>query len=351
MKRALCVILILLIIIILPISCDVHEWPDIPKYVKVHLVLGYDTDFMEWNHLYDGKEVIEKGIGKTYDNCLKDGRIRYIVRAYPISEKQRTAKDHTHEFIFYRSLSEGYDHEVTLDMIPGNYNIMVWSDMVKPDAEAHFHDAGNFAEIRLIGEHTANTDHRDAFRGTGSILLTTGTMEQLPDTLDILMQRPLAKYELIATDLQEFMDKEIEYLTKEAETKGEAPPTKVNMEDYKVVFHYSGFMPDVYNLHADKPVDSATGVLFESKPVALNDNEAALGFDYVFVNGKESAVTVQIGLYHDKDDRQLALSDPIDVPLRRSRHTIIQGAFMTHQASGGIIIDPGFDGNHNIIIE
>ncbi len=331
-------------------SCDVHQWPQTPELVKCHLRLNYQTQMTEWEHLYDGSTVIEQGSGDTYDNRREYGKIRYIIRTYPVSEKMRTASDYTQQFEFTRDINKGYDHQVTLDILPGNYNIMVWSDLVQKEGDDHFHDAGNFAEIRLQGEHKGNNDYRDAFRGTGSITLEASIKEQKTDTLEITMQRPLAKFEFITNDLKEFLDKEIEYLKQEASTRGENAPTRVDTDKYKVVFHYSGYMPNAYNMNTDKPVDSATGVMFESKLVILNDNEASLGFDYVFVNGKEAGVSVQIGLY-DGDNRQIALSDPIDVSLRRSHHTILRGSFLMQQATGGIVINPEFDGNHNIVIE
>lgn len=345
---------ILYLIICLPIlllsACDVHEWPETPEFVKLHLRLNYETDMTEWEHLYDGTSVIEQGYGETYDNHRDYGKIRYIVRTYPVSEKMRTTSDYTQEFVFTKDISEGYDHEVTLDLLPGNYNVMVWSDLVQTSGDNHFHNADNFAEIMLQGDHKGNTNYRDAFRGTNNISLVADIMERLPDTLNVEMQRPLAKYEFLTTDLKEFINKEFEYLQKEAATRGEVPPTRVNTDDYKVVFYYSGFMPNTYNMNTDKPVDSQMGVLFESKLGILSENEASLGFDYVFVNGKKSAVTVQIGLY-DKEDRQLALSDPINVPLQRNHHTMLKGSFLMSQASGGITINPDFDGNHNILIE
>ena len=331
-------------------SCDVHQWPETPELVKCHLRLNYQTQMTEWEHLYDGSNVIEQGIGNTYDNRREYGKIRYIIRTYPVSEKMRTASDYTQQFEFTRDINKGYDHQVTLDILPGNYNIMVWSDLVQKEGNDHFHDAGNFAEIRLQGEHRGNNDYRDAFRGTGSIALEASIKEQKTDTLEITMQRPLAKFEFITNDLKEFLDKEIEYLKQEATTRGENAPTRVDTDKYKVVFHYSGYMPNAYNMNTDKPVDSATGVMFESKLGILNDNEASLGFDYVFVNGKEAGVSIQIGLY-DGENRQIALSDPIDVSLRRSHHTILRGSFLMQQATGGIVINPEFDGNHNIVIE
>lgn len=345
---------ILYLIICMPMlllsACDVHEWPETPEFVKLHLRLNYETDMTEWEHLYDGASVIEQGLGETYDNHQDYGKIRYIIRAYPVSEKMRTSQNYTQEFVFTKDIAKGYDHEVTLDVLPGNYNFMVWSDLVQTSGDSHFHNADNFAEITLQGDHKGNTDHRDAFRGSGNISLVSDIVEHTPDILDITMQRPLAKYEFLTTDLKEFIDKEYEYLQKEAATRGETPPTRVNTDDYKVVFYYSGYMPNTYNMNTDKPVDSKMGILFESKLEILSENEASLGFDYVFVNGKKSAVTVQIGLY-DKEERQLALSDPINVPLQRNHHTILEGSFLMQEASGGITINPDFDGNHNIVIE
>ena len=103
---------ILYFIMCLPIlflsACDVHEWPETPEFVKMHLRLNYETDMTEWEHLYDGISVIEQGYGETYDNHRDYGKIRYIVRTYPVSEKMRTTSDYTQEFVFTKDISEGY---------------------------------------------------------------------------------------------------------------------------------------------------------------------------------------------------------------------------------------------------
>ena len=67
--------------ILLLTSCDVHEWPETPELVKLHLRLNYETDMAKWEHLYDGSNVIEVGLGETYDNHQDYGMIRYIVSA------------------------------------------------------------------------------------------------------------------------------------------------------------------------------------------------------------------------------------------------------------------------------
>lgn len=331
-------------------ACDVHEWPEPPEYAKLHLRLNYETDMAEWNHTYDeDKEVVtELGMGKTYDNHQKYGKIRYIVRAYPTSEKQRAEQGKVQEFTFTKDISEGYDHRVTLDVLPGSYNIMVWSDLVETSNDAYFYDAEDFAEIMLQGTHRANTDHRDAFRGTNSISLMTDMKERQPDTLDIVMQRPLAKYEFVTNDVAEFIDKESTRVNSKSATNEDAPTRAVKLEDYKVVFYYIGFMPHAYSIYTDKPVDSSTGIIFESTLKELNDSEASMGFDYIFTNGTESAVTVQIGIF-DQEDTRISLTAPIEVPIRRSHHTILKGRFLMTEASGGVYVNPEYDGDHNVI--
>lgn len=344
---------IFLIAFFLVTSCDIHEWPEEPERVPFYLRLNYETTMTQWMHLYNGSDVIERSEGDTYDNHLKYGKIRYVIRAYPAFEKQRTISDYVQEFVITKDVSEGYDHGVTLDLPPGNYNIMVWSDLVQVGGDSYFYNADNFAEIRLRGEgHQGNNDYRDAFRGSNNIFLISDIVERDPDTLDVTMQRPLAKFEFVSNDVKEFIDKETTRITKgnAEESASEDEPTRViNIEDYKVVFYYVGFMPNAYSIQTDKPVDSSTGVIFESTLKKLTDSEASIGFDYVFVNGKESAVTVQIAIF-DSEGTQLSLTEPIEVPLNRSHHTILTGMFLMSQASGGATINPDYDGDHNLII-
>lgn len=334
-------------------ACDVHEFPVAPETVNFHLRLNYETEMTEWKHSYDGTSVVEQGQGKTYDNHLANGRIRYIVRAYPAQDKLRTAQNATAEFVFTKDIAEGYDHEVTLALPPGDYNIRVWSDLQQTDNNTYLYNTDNFASIMLQGNHQSNTNYRDAFRGSSNISLVSDIMERVPETYEITMQRPLAKFEFVTNDVAEFIEKESTRVAAEANGESNLPSIDVstravNIEDYKVVFYYVGFMPCAYSIYTDKPVDSSTGVLFESTLKELSASEASMGFDYVFVNGTKSAVTVQIGLY-DNEGLQLSMSEPIEVPLKRSHHTIMTGTFLLLDASGGVAINPEFDGEYNLI--
>ncbi len=328
-------------------SCDIHEFPEIPEKVQVNLNLNFEisaTGITEWNHIYDDNGVTEQGFGDIYDNTHSQVYIRYIIRTYPV---QGNNQNYTQEFIIKKNIADGYSHSVALDIAPGDYDIMVWADMVEDSTDAPFYNADNFSEIFLEGVHQGCNEYRDAFRGTTRISLVASIIEQETKTIEVQLQRPLAKYEFVTTGLTDFIKKE--QLRIEAINAAKADNSKnISIDDYRVVFHYVGFMPNTYSMFTDKPVDSSTGVQFDSELQKISDTEASMGFDYVFVNGTESAVTVQIGIY-DSSGTQVSLTDPINVPLRRNHHTIMRGSFLLMNASGGVTIDPGFDGDYNLV--
>ena len=65
------------------------------------------------------------------------------------------------------------------------------------------------------------------------------------------------------------------------------------------------------------------------------------------VNGHESSVAVCMEVY-DPDGELIGSTSTISVPTMRGRNTIVRGRFLTSQATGGVGIDPGFDGEYNI---
>ena len=86
---------------------------------------------------------------------------------------------------------------------------------------------------------------------------------------------------------------------------------------------------------------------FTSTLSPLNEEEALIGFDYVLVNGTESSVSVQVGLY-DSEGTMLSLSNPVTVPIVRGKVTTVRGKFLTLATGSGIGVSPGFDGEYNI---
>ncbi|MCH5219606.1 MAG: hypothetical protein J1F20_03470 [Muribaculaceae bacterium] len=328
-------------------SCSVHEWyateedpdqpqPPVDNYEKglYSLRLQFEPHFHQVDLNDDGT------LGeayRTYDNTHSQGYMHYFIRAFRIVDGT-PERDHFEEFTFSRDISTGYECKYVLELSEGAYRVMVWTHMTPGPDDDHYYDASNFSEIRLTGEHTANTDYRDAFRGSVDITVkaTDGHDAKPTPSTTLTLERPFAKFEFITTDLAAFINKQ------------RSGANSLSLNDYQVVFYYNGFMPNAYSMHTDRNVDSATGVYFTSSLTQLNDNEASMGFDYVFVNDKETYVTLQIGLVSPATARQVALSDPVRVTLQRNHHVTVRGSFLTGDASGSGIIDPGFDGDINV---
>ncbi len=310
-------------------SCDIHQFPDpSPKEIQFVLHLDYSTELP----LHKIVEYTEdtKSAGAGHD-------IRYIINVY---DAQDTAgKTVLHSFTLTKDDVSKLDHSTVLSIPEGSYRFVVWTDyVVQGSEEDHHYQTDRFEYITLPeGDHRGSTDVRDAF--TGSV--TSDVSEKVQEAR-VSMSRPLAKFNFISTDLQEFIARSLE----ESKNKSSSP---VELDDLIAVFIYNGYMPSAYNLHTEKPTDARPNVYFRSKIVQLNEHEAEMGFDYLFINGDETTASIALEVY-DSEENLLSRFKPVDVPLVRSKLTTIKANFLTSEADGGVAVNPDYDGNHTIVV-
>ena len=356
-------------------SCAVHEWPE-PTPADVIVNLDFDTQMPQY------KVLNEEGTRASHDG--RDYDIRYAIAAYRLLQDGSYAEEPFLLKVFSKDEIEELNATFRFSIDEGSYRFYVWTDFVLAGTRSdYFYNTTSFRRISLQGTHEGNNDFRDAFSGSADLKVIRRGSKETPSTVTVQMRRPLAKFEFITTDLQEFITKTIEAMIRkeEAEAAAKAGETKseggdnpeditptesdtktdgdtktgdtktpvVDLEKYTVVFFYSGYMPNAYNMMEGKPCDSATGVKFSSAISTIDNHDARLGFDYVFVNGEESSVMVTVALY-DEEGTQLSISRQIEVPIKRSMLTTVRGSFLMQNTGGGVAIDPGFDDEFNIYI-
>ena len=333
-------------------SCAVHEWPE-PSPADVIVNLDFDTQLPQY------KVLNEEGTRASHDG--RDYDIRYAIAAYRLLQDGSYAEEPFLLKVFSKDEIDELNATFRFSIDEGSYRFYVWTDFVLAGTQSdYFYNTTNFRRISLQGTHEGNNDFRDAFSGSADLKVIRLGSRETPSTVTVQMRRPLAKFEFITTDLQEFITKTIEAMIRkeEAEAAAKAGETKsdgdtktpvVDLEKYTVVFFYSGYMPNAYNMMEGKPCDSATGVKFSSAISAIDNHDARLGFDYVFVNGEESSVMVTVALY-DEEGTQLSISRQIEVPIKRSMLTTVRGSFLMQNTGGGVAIDPGFEDEFNIYI-
>ncbi len=323
----------------------VHEFPT-PQDAPVTVKLTFDTDMPIYK-----EEVFKSkaGLSDTYD-------IRYILKAFPRKKSVGFYTVPSHTWVFTEEDFESQNYKVQIELAEGVYKFICWSDFYQDDPEngLFFSVDDNFQIIRENADYIGNNYMRDCYRGSTVIDVIRFGSKVEPVSGQIAMTRAISKFSIEATDLNDFYRKAA--ATKTELTGQKYYPQDINIEDYSVVFYYTGFKPNAYNLHTDRPCDSNTGYSFRSSIVRMQDEDdnpdndkAFLGFDYCFANGTETTVNLAIGI-EDKDGNEISLVKGINVHLRRGMHTIMRGRFMSQESYGGVAINPDFDGEFNIII-
>lgn len=317
-------------------SCDVHEFPaPAPKEMDFTLTLNYDTNLPLYK-VVEYSEETRNAVVERYD-------VRYIVKAFDADAEGAEARKELYHFEFTEDDVNELNTSLLLSLVPGNYNFVVWTDYVEAgDCADLYYDTHQFEEIALQGEsHEGSNDFRDAFRGS-----VVSEVSESIASADVDMERPLARFNFVSIDVEDF-------IVKVASVSGDEiarNSSDVDLNEYKAVFYYHGFMPYSYNMFTNKPADSKAGVSFESSLQRISDNEAELGFDYVFVNGSESNIVVSVEIY-DHEDRLISSFKPIEVPLVRSKLTTVRARFLTSDAEGGVTVIPDYDGEYNYTVD
>lgn len=321
------------------VSC-VHEWPEDARPVReVRLNVSHTLNWDQFD------------MTVSRDPAADNSTTRYHFKIYdsdniggsPVSEVEFTRGD----------LARG-DFSTTVNVPAGDYTLYAWSDIADAsNSRSRFFDTSDFSKIIYSEPYGGNNDLRDAFRGVTSFSVFDNLEADYSVEADLPMERPLARYEFISTDLIDFLEGEagrgmITF------SRGDSPldiPSRVpEFNKYRVRMIYSGYMPSTFNNFTNKPVDSRTGMSYDAKITVINDSEARLGFDHVMVNGAESSVAVALEIY-DPKGQLIGRVNTINVPTKRSRNTTVRGRFLTSKATGGVGIDPGFNGDFNIEIK
>lgn len=348
--RVICRLLPALCLAVVAAGCDVHEFPELPQEAAFTLRLDFDTELPL--HKEVQYAVRSAGAANAYD-------VRHIVSVHRLAADGSYVRQADRLFVFTCDDEAGLNCSQELTLAEGKYNFFVWTDYVHEGTTAdNYYATPDFAEIILTSrtDHAGCEEYRDAFRGSQQAAVTVRKdgMREASNVATVTMKRPMAKFKFVSTDYGQFVE---EALKARAGTEGtestdgtESGTRVVDPADYRVVFRYTGFMPCSYNMFTDRPADSWTGVSFEGGLKTLGNDEVELGFDYVFVNGSEAGVSVAVEVYH-KDGELVASSPTINVPLVRSKLTVVKGSFLTSVAEGGVGIDPDFDDEYNIEIK
>ena len=242
----------------------------------------------------------------------------------------------------------------SLALHAARYHVVAWMDYVdNGSVDDKYYTIPSLSSISVpaAGNYIGDEDHKDTYVARQEIDLKAHR-DRWNETVDVTvtLQRPMAKIEFIATDIDKFLD---ELAARHSEITGSVADDLLSqtpdLSTIRVQVDYAGYFPSGFNAYTNKPNDARTGMSFGCSMQPLSDKEAHLAGDYIFVNGSESAVTVNLTL-RDGEGNLLNRIEGINVPIVRGKLTVIRDEFLTRSYAPGIGIDPGFDGEINVVI-
>lgn len=218
---------------------------------------------------------------------------------------------------------------------PGLYKALIWCDYVSDQVgNDWYYKVSDLRTIVYTSTTPDDNDDKDAYTGVETVDLTPyiEAGEGHSITIPVNLNRPLGRWRLVADDIAEF---------EEAGGNPAALWTRVT---------YSSFVSSGYNVERQEPNlfdEPMTRTYYH--PI-FDRSSGELTHDYVFVYGQESYVNLALEFY--EGDRKISSWSVPDVPLMRNRETLIRGRFLTTaKQSGGIGIDPGFNGEHIVPVK
>lgn len=316
-------------------SC-VHQWPEVKTWRQVVLHVSHQREWT-YHHIV---------IPSTDSRAVSPERhvVRYMIRVFRPGKQTPLASE-----VYFRDVLEPEDFDITIMVPTGDIEVRAWCDYVETDLRTdHLYMCDDFSAISFTEPYGGGLEEKDAFAGVSYLNVPESIDHDMLIDTDMVMQRPLAAYAFITTDVERFLQSEatrrnIPELATKAESRSRT------LEEYKIKVIYAGFYAHVYNHFDDNPVDVKTNVSYEARMTPINDKEALLCFDHVMVNGLESTTPVAIEVY-DNEGVKVASINPYTIPIKRSRCTVLRGEFLSAQGSGALGIDPGFDGQYLIEI-
>ncbi len=310
-----------------------------PTLVEVNTEVTLDLELVPLEIIT--QESARSGTNKARSGTTKadDGyRRRFIIEAW------REGKPTARQVTVMETAEEDGDGKISLPihlkLHALEYTLAVWTDYVKAGTtDDLYYDTDNLQQVACTDPYTGSTPYRDCLYGTAPLDLRQYRDEwNAKVQIKVDMVRPLAKYELIATDVKDFLRK----------TKKQ----RADDETFTITFSYGFYLPTVFNVLTGKPADSRTGIAYTTPLTVPTDGqkECTIGTDFVFVNGTESFVSLSMEI-RDGGGNVISRTTGLEVPYRRGHLTTVRARFLTNEMQGGVDIDDDFDGNIDVDLD
>lgn len=278
-----------------------------------------------------------------------DKSLRLIVEAFKYDDAETVIE--RKELVLPEGSSLDDTFSVEMDLSATRYTLVAWltyTDANHNYDDVYYESSNGLRNISLITPAEGNTDHKDCYYGNTEVnLLSYAGQWNVDIEIPIVVERPIAKYYLVANDVSQF-------LTKSASTKS---VSYSDIEKYTAEILYEGFIPNGLNAYTGELNDATTGLSYTSSLVVINDEKVAVAMDYALSknlsnksddDGTTLSVTVKI---YDDQGELVNEQGEVQIFTQRGQLTIVESDFFTRSVASGVIVDQNFDGSYDIYLD
>lgn len=328
-------------------SCEkVHEFPESGKEVdptdietRVNINCKVQLTGLDIVTKSSMSDVLQSDSTDYYDR-------RFIVNIHANEYTDTLVESHT----LIRDVTDVTPLVIDTKLHTRKYKVIVWMDFVRKGTQTDlYYNTSNGKALNAIHQpsadkYTAGSDFKDAQTFVSDIDLTPYAGQWYADiTIPAPLERPVAKITFLADDLEQY-----------ASQVGYKGSLEDLADDLALEFSYDGYYPTGFNAHTGRLNDSQVGYGFKSPasyPYTLEEKDyARVGFDYVFVNGESSSVTISARIRSKSTGQFINEVNNVVVPITRGKETVIIYKFLTKEYVPGIGINPEFDGEFNVYV-
>lgn len=234
---------------------------------------------------------------------------------------------------------------LTLRLTARDYSLAVWSDYVQVQENgavdsSYFYNADLLPNVYMSKSYRGNNTYKDAgFAYTQLDLSGYRSQWNSRVSLDLKLERPVARLQLEATDTKTFLDK--------------IAAGTLTGESFAVRVSYPGYLCMGYNIAEHLPRHSLMYMSYEhnfsTKKMAAGE-PFLLTFDYLFAESESNTgIPVQLEIL-DSTKTEVLASASFKAYVRAGYCTTVSYGFLNSTDEEGITFDPNFSGSGSVVV-
>lgn len=239
--------------------------------------------------------------------------------------------------VMYMPVDDDVEHvmlPVDMRLHARNYRLLVWSDYISIEEgdTTTFYDPASLTPVLPQKGYRVNTELKDAFSVCHKLDLRSYKDEwQAKVSASIDLKRPVARYELITTDLGAFQRK-----LAAGDVKGKSFSARIR---------YATYVATGFNVAEQTPKNLLNFLNYSTRLSTINNadlKELTIGFDYVVTTPETERIPVDIEIVNENNE--VVSRTAVNIEVQAGYNTTIRGRFLTASTDGGVSIDPDYDG-------